>query len=90
MRGAERVDEELVNAAADAFGRQLIFGLGPAEIDVLRRVAEKGTFVQTSDQDVALLVTRRVLEYRAGNPRFVVHPTLVPLLRELEPLQAAS
>jgi hypothetical protein len=90
MRGAERVEEEHVDAAADAFGRQLIFGLGPAEIDVLLRIASKGTFVQTSDQDVALLVTRRALEYRTGSPRFAVHPTLRPLLQQLEPLPAAS
>ena len=90
MRGADRVEEEHVDAAADAFGRKLVFGLSPAEIDVLRRVAEKGAFVQTSDQDVALLFTRRVLEYRAGSPRFAVHPTLAPLLEQLEPLPVAS
>lgn len=90
MRGAERVEEEHVAAAADAFGRQLVFGLGPSEIDVLRRVAEKGSFVQTSDRDLALLVTRRVLEYPAANPRFAVHPTVLPLLEHLDPWQAAS
>lgn len=90
MRGAERVEEEHVDAAADAFGRQLVFGLGATEIEVLRRVVEKGTFVQTSDRDVALLATRRVLEYREGSPRFAVHPTLVPLLAQLEPLPVAS
>jgi hypothetical protein len=90
MRGAERVEEEHVNTAADAFGRQLVFGLGASEIEVLRRVAAKGNFVQTSDRDVALLVTRRILEYPSGHPRFAVHPTVVPLLHQLEPLQVAS
>ncbi|WP_437751867.1 hypothetical protein [Sorangium sp. So ce1389] len=90
MRGAECVEEEHIDAAADAFGRKLIFGLSPAEIEVLLRIASEGSFVQTSDQDVALLVTRRVLEYRTGNPRFAVHPTLRPLLQQLKPLPAAS
>jgi len=90
MRSADRIEAEHVDAAADAFGRQLIFGLGPADIEVLSRVASKGAFVQTSDRDVALLVTRRVLEYRAGSPRFAVHPTLAPLLAQMAPLPAAS
>ncbi len=90
MRGADRVEEEHVDAAADSFGRQLIFGLGSADLDVLSRVASKGAFVQTSDRDVALLVTRRVLEYRAGSPRFAIHPTLGPLLAQMAPLPAAS
>lgn len=90
MRGAERVEEEHVAAAADAFGRQLVFGLSPSEIEVLRRVADEGSFVQTSDRDLALLVTRRVLEYPTGSPRFAVHPTVLPLLQQLDPLQAAS
>ena len=90
MRGADRVEAEHVDAAADTFGRQLIFGLGSADLDVLSRVASKGAFVQTSDRDVALLVTRRVLEYRAGSPRFAIHPTLGPLLAQMAPLPAAS
>lgn len=90
MRGADQVGEDHVDAAADAFGRQLIFGLSPSEIEVLLHIASKGTFVQTSNQDVTLLVTRRVLEYRTGTPRFAVHPTLRPLLRQLEPIPAAS
>lgn len=90
LRGADRIEEEHVDAAADAFGRQLIFGLNATELDVLQRVASKGGFVQTSDQDVALLVTRRVLEYPTSTPRFAVHPTLKPLLDQLQPLPAAS
>lgn len=88
MRGAEQVEDEHIEAAADAFGRQLIFGLNPAEIDILQRVRQSGTFVQTSDDDLALLVTRRVLEYQNGSARFAVHPTLKPLLeqRKLVPL----
>lgn len=82
MRGAEQVEDEHIEAAADAFGRQLIFGLSPAEIEILQRVRQSGTFVQTSDEDLALLVTRRVLEYQNGSARFAVHPTLKPLLEQ--------
>ena len=83
MNGADQVELTHLATAADAFGRKLIFGLRPEEIDVLQRVRRTGTFVQTSDQDLALLVTRRVLEYQTNVRRFAVHPTLVPLLEQM-------
>lgn len=90
MRGADRVEEEHIDVIADAFGRQLIFGLKPAEIEVLQRVRQTGTFVPTSDDDMALLMTRRVLEYRNGSSRFVVQPTLEPLLEQMALRQGAT
>ena len=52
---------------------------------VVTGASPKGTFVRVSDSDVGLLVTRRVLEYadEHGATRFAVHPTLVPLLEQL-------
>ncbi|WP_437853526.1 hypothetical protein [Sorangium sp. So ce363] len=90
MRGADRVEEEHIDVIADAFGRQLIFGLKPAEIEVLQRVRQTGTFVPTSDDDMVLLMTRRVLEYRNGSARFVVQPTLEPLLEQMANRQGAA
>lgn len=83
MAGADRIETPHVESAADAFGRTLMLGLGADEIEVLQRVRSRGTFVQTSDQDIALLVTRRVLEYGNGRTRYVVHPTILPLLEQL-------
>jgi len=87
MSGADKVEPEHLATAADAFGRKLIFGLNPREIEVLQRVRKMGTFVQTSDKDLALLVTRRVLEYQTSARRFAVHPTLVPLLEQMAPME---
>jgi Cdc6-like AAA superfamily ATPase len=84
LRNADIVDLEHVETAADAFGRQLLFGLGSTEIASLQRLRKKKVFVQTSDEDVALLVTRRVLEYRNGRSRFAVHPTIELLLAQLD------
>jgi hypothetical protein len=59
-------------------------GLRADEIEVLKRVRKKGAFVQTSEDDLALLMTRRVLEYRSnGRPRYAVHPTIEGFLDEL-------
>lgn len=90
MRVADRVEDDHINAIADAFGRQLIYGLKPAEIEILRHVQQTGTFVPLSDDDLALLVTRRVLEYRSGGSRFALHPTLEPLLAQIGPGREAT
>jgi len=82
--GADRIGVVHVESAADAFGRSLMLGLGPDEIEALQRVRLRGTFVQTSDKDIALLVTRRVLEYGNGAKRYAVHPTIAPLLEQLK------
>ena len=82
--GADRIGLAHVNAAADAFGRTLMLGLGTDEVDAMQRVRSKGAFVPTSDKEVALLLTRRVLEYGSnGRTRYAVHPTLAPLLSQL-------
>jgi hypothetical protein len=84
MDGADRVGSHEVDDAVESFGRKHLQGLRPAEIEVLQRVRTRGSFVQTSEDDLALLMTRRVLEYRTENqPRYAVHPTIEGLLREL-------
>jgi hypothetical protein len=81
MDGADQVGAREVFAAIDTFGRKHLQGLRPAEIEVLQRVRNKGIFVQTSEEDLALLMTRRVLEYRNdGQLRYGIHPTTEKLL----------
>jgi hypothetical protein len=84
MEGSEAIRLEHAFAAIDSFGRKHMQGLRAEELEVLQRVRTKATFVQTSDSDLALLMTRRVLEYRdSGLARYVVHPTIEPFLRDL-------
>ena len=84
MDGADRVGSHEVDDAVDTFGRKHLQGLRPAELEVLQRVRTNGSFVQTSEDDLALLMTRRVLEYRDQNQlRYAVHPTIEGLLEDL-------
>lgn len=87
--GADRIQPRHIDRAADAFGRSLMLGLGSDDIDKLRQIRATGRFVQTSEQDLALLITRRVLDYpvESNGLRYAVHPTLEPFL---EPLEEAS
>jgi hypothetical protein len=85
MGGSDSIGSHEVDDAVDAFGRKHLQGLRPAELEVLQRVRTQGKFVHTSEDDLALLMTRRVLEYRSGNqPRYAVHPTIRGLLQDLE------
>lgn len=80
LSGAETIEIEHVQAASDAFGRSLMIGLHEPEIDTLKHLRSSGGFVWTTDDDLALVATRRVLEYPHRTPRFCVHPTIAPLL----------
>ena len=84
---AAQIATEHVDSAADAFGRTLMLGLDTDEIAILQKVKSTGSFVPTSDKHLALLVTRRVLEYGNGRARYAVHPTIVPLLDQLSSKQ---
>jgi hypothetical protein len=83
LDGSDTVASNHVVTAADAYGRSLMIGLRQNEIEVLQRVRTQGSFVLTSEEDLALLATRRVLEYREAQLRYIVHPTLEPLLKQL-------
>jgi hypothetical protein len=84
MSGHDRIGSHDVDDAVDAFGRKHLQGLRPAEIEVLQRVRTQGAFVETSEDDLALLMTRRVLAYGSGDrSRYAVHPTISHLLMQL-------
>lgn len=83
MLSAPVVDESHVAWAADEFGRRKLFGASAEEIEILQRLRKKGAFASTSEKDLALLVTGRVLEYANGQTRFGVHPTIRPLLADM-------
>jgi hypothetical protein len=81
--GADRVEVRHVETASEIFGRKQLVAIDSQELAVLQRVRTRGTFVQTSEKDLALLATRRVLEYTNGQARFAVHPTIEPLLAQI-------
>jgi energy-coupling factor transporter ATP-binding protein EcfA2 len=80
LAGADQIELPHVAAATDAFGRSMMVGLQPAEIATLKHVRSGGGFVWTSDDDVTLVATRRVLHYPGPPARYRVHPSIAPLL----------
>jgi len=80
LSGSETIQMNYVQAAADGFGRSLMIGLHKPEIETLKHLRSSGGFVWTTEDDLALLATRRVLEYPRRTSPFSVHPTIVSLL----------
>jgi hypothetical protein len=80
LHGSDAITMAHVEAAIDTFGRSMMVGLHKAEVDTLKHLRDGGGFVWTTDEDLSLLATRRVLEYPRRQEQFSVHPTIVPLL----------
>jgi hypothetical protein len=83
VAGADAVTPAHVERAVDELGRTMMFGLRDGEIDTLNTLRRRGAFVPTDDDDIALLVSRRVVEYQGPTKRYAVHPTIEPLLASL-------
>jgi hypothetical protein len=80
---ADAVTPAHVERAVDELGRTMMFGLREWEIDTLENLRRRGAFVPTKDDDIALLVSRRVIEYQGSTRRYAVHPAIEPLLASL-------
>jgi hypothetical protein len=83
LDGADAIMVVHAKRAADRFGRSLLMGLRQDELDRLKQVHASGRFVQASPSDMALIATRRVLEYRDQSGTYAVHPVVAPLLADL-------
>lgn len=83
VAGTDAVAPDHVARAVDAFGRTMMYGLGQKEIDTLDTLRRRGVFVPTDDDIIALLVSRRVIEYQGTTKRYAVHPAIAPLLASL-------
>ncbi|XXX78212.1 AAA family ATPase [Sorangium sp. So ce134] len=83
VAGADAVAPEHVARAVDQFGRTMMYGLRKEELNILDNLRRRGAFVPTDDDVIALLVSRRVIEYQGTTKRYAVHPAIEPLLASL-------
>lgn len=79
----DHVGEKHIAHAIDVIGRGLIFGLSETEAEMLLRMGRDVSFVPTTDEDLALIESRRILEYSGGVRRYAVHPCLKKFLEKL-------
>ena len=84
VSGKDAVEEDHVDIAADALGRQLLYGVPDDKITILQRVLGADDFTPVSQAEIDLVAFRQIVEYLArGRPRYVVHPAIARLLRTL-------
>ncbi|MEK7406940.1 MAG: hypothetical protein AAB225_17845, partial [Acidobacteriota bacterium] len=82
VAGRDVVRRGDVERAVHQLGLGYLRGLGPDQIAALLELERTHALDPTSSTNLALLVTRRVLEYSATN--FRVHPALLPLVTQPE------
>lgn len=80
LADAEVVDQEHVEKAVRSMGRAKVLGLTKEHYDVLESFAAKTLASPTSPEEIYLLASGRILEYRFPNRRFSLHPVLKQLL----------
>jgi len=80
LAGSDQITPNDVAAATDEFGRSMMVGLRPMDITTLKHLRSGGGFVWTSDDDVTLVATRRVLHYPGPPARYQVHPAIASLV----------
>jgi hypothetical protein len=69
-----------VEKAAETFGRAKLLGLTKSDISILQEFANGRLLPPSSDDEIKLLITRRIIEYMYPKRRCTVHPALHPML----------
>lgn len=83
LSGDPEITAAHAEIAGEAFGRALLFGLDADELAKLKQVSRDKKFVWTTDKELGLLTSGRVLQYEGSSARYDVHPTILPLLAQL-------
>ena len=69
-----------VEKAAETFGRAKLLGLTKSDISILQEFANGRSLPPSSDDEIKLLFTRRIIEYTYPERRCTVHPALERML----------
>jgi len=69
-----------VRNAVRSMGKQKLYGISKDDLKSLMIASQSENFIPTTDEQIKLLVTQRILEYQYPEKRYAVHPTILPLL----------
>ncbi|MEO0840331.1 MAG: hypothetical protein AAF063_15680 [Cyanobacteria bacterium J06643_5] len=83
ISGEEKLSKNYVLNAVESLGKSQILGLSNDELEILQIIMKKGKFIPRTEQDIKLLVTRRIIEYVYPKQRYVVHPAIVPIIEQI-------
>ena len=82
--GDDKVEESHVQIAVNSFGQGRILGTTNDELEILTKILQGKEFIPRTQEDIQLLASQRILEYRYPEIRYEVHPTLKNLLQKNE------
>lgn len=80
--GSDDVQVKHAEEAVAALARSKFIGLTDEDLNTLEKVISQKTFSPRTPEELSLLLTGHILEYRYPKRHFVVHPVLLPLLKE--------
>lgn len=80
LSDAETIDREHVKKAVSSMGRAKILGLNNKQYSTLKSLVNSKLDIPTSPEEIYLLSTGKILEYRFPERRFDLHPVLKEVL----------
>lgn len=80
LSGSETVSSEQVEKAAELFGRTLVRGLHHFQLMKVRELSRTTFLFSPTQEVIPLLVNRVIFEYRNGEVRYDIHPTIRRLI----------
>lgn len=83
ISGDDKIKDKHIFDAVVSLGKSQILGLSNEELEILQIIMKKGNFIPRTDQDIKLLVTRRIIEYIYPKQRYAVHPAIVPIIEQI-------
>ena len=82
--GSDDVNLEHAEQAIASLARSKFMGLTDANLETLQKVMSQKTFTPRTPEELELLLTGHILEYRHPRKHFAVHPVLIPLIQGIQ------
>jgi hypothetical protein len=80
--GSDNIKLEHAEQAIASLARSKFMGLTDENLKMLQQVVSQKNFTPRTPEDLELLLTGHILEYRHPRKHFAVHPVLIPLIQE--------
>jgi hypothetical protein len=80
--GSDDVKLEHAEQAANSLARSKFMGLSGENLGTLEKIISQKNFIPRTPEELELLLTGHILEYRHPRKHFAVHPVLIPLIQE--------
>jgi hypothetical protein len=84
VNGSDNITLEHAQEAVASLARSKFMGLTDENLKMLQQVVSQKNFTPRTPEDLELLLTGHILEYRHPRKHFAVHPVLIPLIQGIQ------